>query len=419
MSDSRADPISDKLKLDDLNEEPTEMVAIGEVSAQPKDHSYKKPFSTLKEENDKLRTYLGLVKMCNNSAINKIRSAINETMGAIHSANETPIEANVIIKQLEVIQNEIMNMQSMHTQLDEGIEAFQVIDNPILRTTDDATDTRETMLLVTTRHEVPRKSTGIRKTITRAAQMRSKSVKTNQREDPGIEAKLLSRVVDKQYLKGVTTFDDNSLTNIVPNEEREAVSNLDLSAAEDRENLSHQVSEQTVKTQPYVLTTRITKKPYISEEFKSSHLQRLEEAKRRREEMNRQLEREGKRRPKPNKRSDEQIRDISDSGKKSPKKKAIKKKTIGKVTKKRVQSQPIATAQSIVVPISQSTLESLSGQTIQIIASGGTQILCRNDGTFIPATNTTQWQTGNTQWTATTATDANSFTQNQWNQYQT
>ena len=415
------DSSKERRKSLEMTEETTEVInSTEEVSTQPKDHSTKKPFSTLKEENDKLRTYLGLVKMCNNSAINKIRSAINETIDAINGANETPIDANVILKQLEVIQSEVMNMQSMHTQLEEGIEAFQVIDNsvPTIRSSEDSHDINRVVdnsvvLLTTSRHEVPRKSTGLRRTPSNRG---TNKMKPKAAKDLAIETKLLNRIVDKQLYSGVT-FEHNPQNTEGNSEEREAVSNIDMSCGEDRENVSQEVSEQTMKSEPYVMT-RATKKPYISEEFKSSHLQRLEEAKRRREEMNRQLEREGKRRPKAKKSDELIITQISDTGKKSPKKRPIKKKTIGKVVKKKAQSQPtMVTAQSIVVPISQSTLDSLSGQTIQIIASGGTQILCRNDGTFIPATNSTQWQSG-TQWTTATTADANNFTQNQWNQYQ-
>lgn len=418
----------DAQKEDHQTQEVTEVISesmssISTMGAEEglihqKEHSSKKPVSTLKEENDKLRTYLGLVKMCNNSAINKIKCAISETMDAIQVSNETPINPNLIYKQLEVIQNEITNMQSMHSQLEEGIEAFQVIENStVIRTafsaTEDGIDTNKEAAFGLPRQsiEVPRKPTGLKRTV--SSSKSTNKMKRASKEAP-IEVNLLSRINPKGIFKGITTYDSSQLKEM-SSEEHEAVANIDMSSTtEDRENMS-QISDPMVPTEPYVIKTKVTKRPYISEEFKTSHLQRLEEAKRRREEMNRQLEREGKRRPK-FRRADDQMKDMSDMGKKSQKKRPIKKKVVGKVVKKKVQPQPIATAQSIVVPINQSTLDSLSGQTIQIIASGGTQILCRNDGTFIPASNNNQWQTTG-QWAATTATDVN-LAQNQWNQYQ-
>ena len=422
METQRSDRQSQEVTEGDI-EVSASMSSIGveDGHIQAKEHSSKKPVSTLKEENDKLRTYLGLVKMCNNSAINKIKCAISETMDAIHHSNETPIDGNVVLKQLEVISNEINNMQSMHSQLEEGIEAFQVIDNPLsaLRTalvgaSEDSNDhNREaTLFLGRPSMEVARKPTGLKRPVTSSKNINR--FKKATKESP-IETNLLNRINPKAWFKGLNTY-DNSLQNVT-SEDHEAVANIDMSSTgEDRENMSH-MSDPSIPTQPYVIKTKVTKRPYISEEFKTSHLQRLEEAKRRREEMNKQLEREGKRRPK-FRRSDDQMKDMSDMGKKPAKKRPIKKKVVGKVIKKKVQPQPISTTQSIVVPINQSTLDSLSasGQTIQIIASGGTQILCRNDGTFIPASNNTQWQTTTGQWATTAAPDVN-LGQNQWNQY--
>jgi hypothetical protein len=390
------------------NEEENNVI-IEEV-LQQKDHSIKKTFSTLKEENDKLRTYLGLVKMCNYSAIAKIKSALNETNNTINSLD---IDSNLIVKQLEIIQNEITNMQSMHSKLEEGIESFQVIETNTncnqtnSNTNEESNDqNRETVVLVTTRYEVPRKSTGIRKSHSakNANKSKSKAIK-----ESSFNAKLLNRIVENKGPKAVPNVQPLQ-TTVVCSEQQEAVASIDnTSSCEERENVSdgNDVNESVrVKT---------TKRPYISEEFKTSHFQRLVEAKKRREEMNKQLEREGKRKPKI-KRSEDQLKEVGDSPKKSPKKRQTKKKIVGKVTtRKTIKSQPITTAQSIVVPINQSTLDSLSGQTIQIIASGGTQILCRNDGTFIPASNNS-WQTANTQWTTTTD---NNYSQNQWSQYQT
>lgn len=386
---------------------------ITEEVLQQKETTIRKTFSTLKEENDKLRTYLGLVKMCNYSAIAKIKSALNES---IETINGSDTDSSFIIKQLEIIQNEISNMQSMHSKLEEGIESFQVIEtnstpnssgthsNANNELINEHNTDRETVVLVTTRYEVPRKSTGIRKS---HSGRNSNKLKAKASKDSSFNAKLLNRIVDNKNPKAVPAV-EHSQTTLVCGEQQEAVASIDnTSSCEERENVldANDVNE--------LVRVKITKRPYISEEFKSSHLQRLVEAKRRREQMNRQLEREGKRKPKVRKSGDDQVRDVGDMAKKSPKKRQTKKKIVGKVVKKKVQSQPIATAQSIVVPINQSTLDSLSGQTIQIIASGGTQILCRNDGTFIPTSNNS-WQTTNTQWTTA---DTNNYTQNQWNQY--
>jgi hypothetical protein len=385
-------------------------VIIEEV-VQQKDHSIKKTFSTLKEENDKLRTYLGLVKMCNYSAIAKIKSALNETNNAINSLD---IDCNVIVKQLEIIESEITNMQSMHSKLEEGIESFQVIEtntncNQINSNTNEESNdqNRDTVVLVTTRYEVPRKSTGIRK----SHSPRNQKSKSKATKESSFNAKLLNRIVETKGPKPVPNAQPLQ-TTVVCNEQQEAVASIDnTSSCEEREN--ENVSEGNDVNE--LVRVKTTKRPYISEEFKTSHFQRLVEAKKRREEMNKQLEREGKRKPKI-KRTEDQLKELGDSPKKSPKKRQTKKKIVGKVTtRKTIKSQPITTAQSIVVPINQSTLDSLSGQTIQIIASGGTQILCRNDGTFIPASNNS-WQTANTQWTTTTD---NNYSQNQWSQYQT
>jgi len=384
---------------------------IVEEVLQQKDPSIRKNFSTLKEENDKLRTYLGLVKMCNYSAIAKIKSALNETINTI---NESDIESNMILRQLEIIQNEITNMQSMHSKLEEGIESFQVIEtnagnngngSPNEESNDQ--NNRETVVVVTTRYDVPRKSTGIRK----SGSGKNSKNKSKSGKESSFNAKLLNRIAENKGSKPVPSL-QHLQTTTVCSEQQEAVASIDnTSSCEERENVSdpNEVSVSDVNVNDFV-RVKMTRRPYISEEFRSSHLQRLVEAKRRREEMNKQLEKEGKRKTKTKR--DDQVKEVG--GKKSPKKRQIKKKTVAKVTsKKKVQSQPMATPQSIVVPINQSTLDSLSGQTIQIIASGGTQILCRNDGTFIPASNNS-WQTANTQWTTA---DTNNFPQNQWNQY--
>jgi hypothetical protein len=421
MADRRArSQDMDRVVAEDTDVSIGGAIAAEEVSAQPSraDSSVnRKTFYTLKEENSKLRTYLGLVKMCNNSAINKIKTSIQETIESIHVAAEesSPIDSALIVKQLEVIQSEIQNMQSMHTQLEEGIsgEQFHIIDTNDIIGDHHRHHHKEPVIVMTTRHEVPRKATGVRK-----SKPRSSPAKAKQNKEALISAKLLNRVVDNRS-RGVTVFVDHSqaIDIVGSSEEREAVANIDNnSSADERENVAqavvHQMAEQMIIKAP--------KRPYISEEFKTSHSQRLVEAKRRREEMNRQLEREGKRKPK-SRRPEDTMRSVADFARKSPKKsRQIKKKTIGKVIKKKIQSQTIAGAQSIVVPLNQSTLDSLAGQTIQIIASGGTQILCRNDGTFIPATNATQWQTSNTQWTTATGADAaTNFSSNQWSQYQT
>lgn len=318
----------------------------------------KRWYLNIKEENDKLRTYLGLVKMCNFSAVEKMKLALEKTIQMIN-CNDNSIDKTNIIKNLNVIQDEINNLEQMHSKLQEGIDCLQnkPTQEPNNSNNNNVQLTNNGHYLLSDGYDVPRKSTGIKRQTNKKQKFKKENLTTD----------LLNRILSIE--------EKIANKKPKPTKRKSASKNIELNQSEEQLEEEHAINtivkiddrddlaNQTVKSNP--------KKHYITQEFKTSHHQRVEEAKRRREELEKQMVIEEIKKAKKNKDLRDQIVET---------KKKTNKTQNSSVKKKKFNKQ---IDESVNLEI-ENEAHNLAGTTIQIIGGGKTQILYRADGTFVP-----------------------------------